>query len=111
MTEDEDKEKERQEKVKKNEEEKKLRLDFEKREHEKTEQEYKLQKEEIDAKRIDKYMEQERQMLELKAQPLKDCIMDNIGLILADGIAEVCEKMPEDPVEYLVKNLIFTLIV
>jgi adenylate kinase len=107
MTEDEDKEQIRQENVKKHQELLAQKKEIEKQEEEKTEKSYIVQKESIDAKRIEKYLEQERQLLELKAQPLKDAIMENIGGILTDGIAEVCEKMPEDPVEYLVYSFTY----
>ncbi len=71
MTEDEEKEAKRVQEVaaavglKKQERERRVQ------EEEKTEQESRAQKAALDLRRIEKYLEHERQMLELKAQPIK----------------------------------------
>ena len=102
MTEDEEKEKVRLKTVQAAEENKKVIQAQKKIEAERTEIELKQQKKSIDEKRTQKYLEQERKLLESKAKPIRDAILENIGQILADGIADVCEKVPEDPVEHLV---------
>eukprot|EP01022_Parablepharisma_sp_SALTPOND_P027363 TRINITY_DN663_c4_g1_i1.p1 TRINITY_DN663_c4_g1~~TRINITY_DN663_c4_g1_i1.p1 ORF type:complete len:859 (+),score=160.63 TRINITY_DN663_c4_g1_i1:101-2578(+) len=102
MTEDEEKEKARLEELKKVEEKKKANEEQRKVKGERTEAEFKQQKKAIDERRTQKYLEHERQALEAKAKPIKEAILENIGEILSAGIAEVCEKGPEDPVEHLV---------
>jgi len=102
MTEDEEKEKIRLAAVKEAEELKKQEIYRKKVESEKEEIELKAQKKIIDEKRTTKYWEQERLLLEAKARPIKEAILENIGEILSAGIADVCEKNPEDPVEFLV---------
>ena len=106
MTEDEEKEKARLQAVKKEEERKKQEEKERKKEEEGMELEFRQQKAAINEKRIQKYTDQERKMLEMKAQPIRDAILENIGEILSSGVAEVCEKMPEDPVEYLVSTVL-----
>ena len=71
MTEDEDKEAKRVQDVRAAQALEKVERQRRAQEEEKTEQESRAQKAALDLRRIEKYLEHERQMLELKAQPIK----------------------------------------
>jgi adenylate kinase len=45
--------------------------------------------------------ERERQLLEKKSQVLRLYLLENVVPILSQGILEVCQKLPDDPVDYL----------
>jgi adenylate kinase len=45
--------------------------------------------------------ERERQLLENKSQVIRLYLQENVIPILSQGILEVCQKLPEDPVDYL----------
>eukprot|EP00826_Nyctotherus_ovalis_P055279 TRINITY_DN7327_c0_g1_i5.p1 TRINITY_DN7327_c0_g1~~TRINITY_DN7327_c0_g1_i5.p1 ORF type:complete len:702 (+),score=267.13 TRINITY_DN7327_c0_g1_i5:447-2552(+) len=105
MTEDEEKEKVRLEELRKLQEKKALEFAQKQAQSEITEQQLKQQKKIIDEKRTERYQQQEKEMLDSKAGPIRDAIMETIGDILTDGIVDVCVKKPEDPVEHLAKYL------
>ena len=50
--------------------------------------------------------ESERQMLEARKAPLKAYLMQQIIPVLTKGLVEVCNKHPEDPVEFLAEWLL-----
>ena len=49
--------------------------------------------------------ERERILLEKKSQVLRNYLLDNVVPILSQGILEVCQKLPDDPVDYLAEFL------
>jgi nucleoside-diphosphate-sugar epimerase/adenylate kinase family enzyme len=50
--------------------------------------------------------ESERQMLEARKAPLKAYLMQQIVPVLTKGLVEVCNKHPEDPVDFLAEWLL-----
>ena len=52
--------------------------------------------------------EEQKEQLDLKSQPIRQYLMDNLVPFLTNGLIDVCLKQPEDPVdclaEYLFKN-------
>ena len=44
-------------------------------------------------------------MLEKKSQVLRNYLLDSVVPILSQGILEVCQKTPNDPVDYLAEFL------
>lgn len=43
--------------------------------------------------------------LEQQAHPLRQYLMLNVVPTLTEGLSEVCQKMPDDPIEYLAQYL------
>jgi hypothetical protein len=58
-----------------------------------------------EASRLEAIQQQERQLLELRKEPLKKYLMENVIPILTQGLIEVCEVRPEDPIDYLAEWL------
>jgi hypothetical protein len=50
--------------------------------------------------------ESERQMLEARKAPLKAYLMQQIVPVLTKGLVEVCNRHPEDPVDFLAEWLL-----
>ncbi|CAG9315201.1 unnamed protein product [Blepharisma stoltei] len=80
----------------------------------KAEQEKREEALEIDARKkrekqaketVDKMHSDERQLLEERAQPLKNYLLDNLHEVLAKGLIKVCKKERADPIDYLAKYL------
>ena len=55
--------------------------------------------------RRNKFIRQEMQMLERRAMPLREYLMDSVVPVLTEGLLEVCKTKPEDPVDYLAEWL------
>lgn len=49
--------------------------------------------------------EREKQLLENKSQVIRLYLQENVIPILSQGILEVCQKLPEDPVDFLAEFL------
>lgn len=58
-------------------------------------------KEELNKKKLEQLKEKEKLMIEKKSEILKQYLHENLVPILAKGIKEICEEIPEDPVDYL----------
>ncbi|KAG2381450.1 hypothetical protein C9374_006439 [Naegleria lovaniensis] len=58
-----------------------------------------------DAERLEEIRRQEKMMLEVKSQPLRMYLMENVIPVLTKGLIEVCQMQPEDPVDYLAEWL------
>jgi len=58
-------------------------------------------KEELNKNKLDQLKEKEKKMIEIKSQILKQYLHENLVQILAKGIKEICEQIPEDPVDHL----------
>lgn len=56
-------------------------------------------------KKIDLLHTAEKQLLEERAQPLKNYLLDNLHEVLAKGLIKVCKKQRDDPVDYLARYL------
>ena len=50
-------------------------------------------------------MKLEKQKLDVKSQPLRQYLADNIIPILTQGLIEISNEMPKNPVEYLANYL------
>lgn len=73
-------------------------------EHEKTQEEEKA--EEIKAKsRLDKIKEHERELLDLRSQPIRQYLMDKVVPLLTEGLIKICKEMPEKPTGKLAEFL------
>ena len=51
--------------------------------------------------KLDELKERERQILETKSQVLRQYLAENVIPYLAQGILEICQTLPEDPVQVL----------
>ena len=51
--------------------------------------------------KLDELKERERQILETKSQVLRQYLAENVIPFLAQGILEICQTLPEDPVQVL----------
>jgi adenylate kinase len=47
----------------------------------------------------------ERELLEQRSQPLRHYLMENVVPILSDGLMELCNTLPEDPIDFLAEYL------
>ncbi len=52
-------------------------------------------------RKLDELKERERQILETKSQILRQYLAENVIPYLAQGILEICQTLPEDPVQVL----------
>jgi adenylate kinase len=59
----------------------------------------------MDADRLAKLQEEERQALLLRSQPMRKYLMDNVLPSLTRGLQEVAKVRPDDPVDYLAEYL------
>lgn len=48
--------------------------------------------------------DQEREILDKKSQPLRQYMAERVVPVLTMGLLEVCKKIPEDPVDFLVRS-------
>eukprot|EP00750_Incisomonas_marina_P024977 INCI5261.1.p1 GENE.INCI5261.1~~INCI5261.1.p1 ORF type:complete len:720 (+),score=150.04 INCI5261.1:101-2260(+) len=55
--------------------------------------------------RRNKFIRKEMQMLEKRAMPLREYLMESVVPVLTEGLLEVCKTKPEDPVDYLAEWL------
>ena len=58
-------------------------------------------KEEMNFKKLEHLKEKEKQMIEKKSEIIKQYLHENLVPILTKGIKEICETIPEDPVDFL----------
>ena len=65
----------------------------------------KKRREAHDARRMAELQQQERELLEVRAIPLRNYLMQNVIPTLTEGLIEVCKLKPEDPVDYLAEWL------
>lgn len=56
-------------------------------------------------RRLDEVARQEMELLEARAMPLRNYLMENVIPTLTKGLLEVCKAQPEDPVDYLAEWL------
>jgi len=56
-------------------------------------------------RRLDEVARQELEVLEVRAMPLRDYLMENVIPTLTEGLLEVCKVQPDDPVDYLAEWL------
>lgn len=59
-----------------------------------------------DERRSAELQQRERELLEVRSQPLRHYLMANVIPTLTEGIIEVCKIKPEDPVDYLAEWLL-----
>jgi adenylate kinase len=59
----------------------------------------------MDADRLAKLQEEEREALLLRSQPMRKYLMDNVLPSLTRGLQEVAKVRPDDPVDYLAEYL------
>ena len=61
---------------------------------------------ELEAKRrMDEVARQEMELLEARAMPLRNYLMENVIPTLTTGLLEVCKIQPDDPVDFLAEWL------
>jgi adenylate kinase len=65
----------------------------------------KARREAHDSRRLAELQQQERELLEVRAIPLRNYLMQNVIPTLTEGLIEVCKLKPEDPVDYLAEWL------
>lgn len=68
------------------------------------EEQAKQQREQVrkrDAQRLLDIEQHEKEMLQIKSEPLRQYLMANVIPVLSRGLIEVCRVQPEDPVDYL----------
>eukprot|EP01006_Ploeotia_vitrea_P017681 TRINITY_DN48919_c0_g1_i2.p1 TRINITY_DN48919_c0_g1~~TRINITY_DN48919_c0_g1_i2.p1 ORF type:complete len:826 (+),score=160.59 TRINITY_DN48919_c0_g1_i2:58-2535(+) len=63
------------------------------------------QQQKEEALRLAAIQAQEREMLEVRKEPLKLYLMENVIPLLTKGLIEVCEVRPTDPIDYLAEWL------
>lgn len=56
-------------------------------------------------RRLDEVARQELEVLEVRAMPLRNYLMENVIPTLTEGLLEVCKVQPDDPVDYLAEWL------
>ena len=49
--------------------------------------------------------EEQKEQLDLKSQPIRQYLVDNLVPVLTEGLIDVCLKQPEDPVDCLAEYL------
>ena len=59
---------------------------------------------------MDELKDREKKMLETKSQVLRAYLLHKVIPILSQGILDVCQNLPEDPVEHLADFLETTLL-
>jgi len=50
----------------------------------------------------EKPIQQEKELLEIRSQPMRKYLMDKVTPVVAEGVLRICKEMPKDPVEFLV---------
>jgi adenylate kinase len=60
----------------------------------------------LEARRMAELQMQERELLEVRSQPLRSYLMANVIPTLTEGLIEVCRVKPEDPIDHLAEWLI-----
>jgi len=65
----------------------------------------KKRREAHDSRRMAELQQQERELLEVRAIPLRNYLMQNVIPTLTEGLIEVCKLKPDDPVDYLAEWL------
>lgn len=55
--------------------------------------------------KMEQLEKKETELLDNRSKNLKLYLMENVIPILSQGILEVCQKCPEDPVDYLAEFL------
>jgi len=58
-----------------------------------------------DSERRSNVLEEDRQMVEEASVPLRKYLMKNVIPKLVDGLLDVCQTQPEDPIDYLAEYL------
>ena len=58
-------------------------------------------KEKENQKKIEMLKEREKLLLEKKSEIIRHYINENVIPILSKGILEICEQLPDDPVDFL----------
>eukprot|EP00967_Tisochrysis_lutea_P131232 scaffold227934_cov24-Tisochrysis_lutea.AAC.1 len=58
-----------------------------------------------EARRLAELQMQERELLEVRSQPLRNYLMANVIPTLTEGLIEVCKVKPEDPIDHLAEWL------
>jgi len=72
--------------------------------NEKEGEERKLQEEKAKLK-METIKEEEKKLLDVRSQPLRQYLADNVVPILTEGIIQICKEKPEDPVDFLAEFL------
>lgn len=60
----------------------------------------------LEERRMAELQMQERELLEVRSQPLRNYLMANVIPTLTEGLIEVCKVKPEDPIDHLAEWLI-----
>jgi len=71
---------------------------------EKEHDERKLQEEKAKLK-MEAIKEEEKRLLDVRSQPLRQYLADNVVPILTEGIIQICKDKPADPVDFLAEYL------
>ncbi|KAL9653662.1 hypothetical protein ABK040_009138 [Willaertia magna] len=86
-------------------ENKRIREQQEREEKERQAKEEREKQLKLYAERLEEIKRQEKVMLEIKSQPLRNYLMENVIPTLTQGLIEVSEVQPEDPVDFLAEWL------
>ena len=90
----------------KNEQEKTTqRIEIIKKEQEEKENEERQLQEERARITLEGVKDKEKKLLDQRSQPLRQYLSDQVVPILTSGIIQICKEKPEDPVDFLVKNV------
>jgi adenylate kinase len=60
----------------------------------------------LEARRMAELQMQERELLEVRSQPLRNYLMANVIPTLTEGLIEVCKVKPDDPIDHLAEWLL-----
>lgn len=58
-----------------------------------------------DEQKQDMIRQQERELLDTRSQPLRQYLADNVVPFLTEALIEICEKQPQNPLEFLADYL------
>ena len=58
------------------------------------------------AVKMEQIRNQERNLLDLRSQPIRQYLMDNVVPHLTEGLIELCKKVPEDAIDHLANFLL-----
>lgn len=58
------------------------------------------------ALKLEEIRRQERDLLDLRSQPIRQYLMDNVVPHLTEGLIELCKTVPEDAIDHLANFLL-----
>ena len=60
----------------------------------------------MEAEKLERIRQQERDLLDTRSQPIRQYLMDNVVPHLTKALIDLCKETPEDPLDFLADFLL-----